>query len=81
MLKGIKELLIDEWSVGVYHRELALSTAVNGESGQYKSRFSPSNWPASGPFWLFGWVFRGLSPRKTHPNNSKRAVGATFKSP
>jgi HSP20 family protein len=31
MLKGIKELLIDEWSVGVYHRELALSAAVNGE--------------------------------------------------
>jgi HSP20 family protein len=31
MLKGVKELLIDEWSVGVYHRELALSAAVNGE--------------------------------------------------
>ena len=24
MLKEIKELLVDEWSVGVYHRELAL---------------------------------------------------------
>lgn len=31
VLKGIKELLIDEWSVGVYHREFALSAAVNGE--------------------------------------------------
>ena len=31
MLKGIKELLIDEWSVGVYHRELALAAAVNGQ--------------------------------------------------
>ncbi len=31
MLKDIKELLIDEWSVGVYHRELELSAAVNGE--------------------------------------------------
>jgi HSP20 family protein len=24
MLKEVKELLVDEWSVGVYHRELAL---------------------------------------------------------
>ena len=24
LLKDVKELLIDEWSVGVYHRELAL---------------------------------------------------------
>lgn len=31
MLKGIKELLIDEWSVGIYHRELELADAVNGE--------------------------------------------------
>jgi HSP20 family protein len=28
-LKEIKELLLDEWSVGVYHRELALPVAVN----------------------------------------------------
>jgi HSP20 family molecular chaperone IbpA len=26
-----KELLIDEWSVGVYHHELELPTAINGE--------------------------------------------------
>ncbi|MDQ2907349.1 MAG: Hsp20/alpha crystallin family protein, partial [Chloroflexota bacterium] len=24
LLKEVKELLVDEWSVGVYHRELAL---------------------------------------------------------
>jgi HSP20 family protein len=29
MLKEVKELLLDEWSVGVYHRELALPVAVN----------------------------------------------------
>jgi HSP20 family protein len=28
-LKEVKELLLDEWSVGVYHRELALPVAVN----------------------------------------------------
>ena len=27
--KGVKELLLDEWSVGVYHRELVLPVAVN----------------------------------------------------
>ena len=32
MLKDIKELLLDEWSVGIYHRELELPTRVNGES-------------------------------------------------
>jgi HSP20 family protein len=30
-LKGVKELLLDEWSAGVYHRELALTTTVNAE--------------------------------------------------
>ncbi len=29
LLKEIKELLIDEWSVGVYHREIALPVPVN----------------------------------------------------
>ncbi len=29
MLKEVKELLLDEWSVGVYHREIALPAAVN----------------------------------------------------
>jgi len=29
LLKGVKELLLDEWSVGVYHRELALPVPVN----------------------------------------------------
>jgi HSP20 family protein len=28
-IKEAKELLIDEWSVGVYHRELALPVPVN----------------------------------------------------
>ena len=28
-LKEIKELLLDEWSIGVYHRELALPVAVD----------------------------------------------------
>ena len=28
-LKEVKELLLDEWSVGVYHRELALPVAVD----------------------------------------------------
>jgi HSP20 family protein len=30
MLKDIKELLIDEWSVGEYHRELELPELVDG---------------------------------------------------
>jgi HSP20 family protein len=29
MLKDVKELLLDEWSVGVYHRELTLPLPVN----------------------------------------------------
>ncbi|HEU5379042.1 MAG TPA: Hsp20/alpha crystallin family protein [Ktedonobacteraceae bacterium] len=29
LLKEVKELLIDEWSVGAYHRELALPVSVN----------------------------------------------------
>jgi HSP20 family protein len=29
-LKGVKEVLLDEWTVGGYHRELALSDAVDG---------------------------------------------------
>ena len=32
MLKDVKELLLDEWSVGIYHRELELPARVNGES-------------------------------------------------
>ncbi|SRR6266516_6086409 len=31
LLKDIKELLIDEWSVGVYYREVLLPNAVDGE--------------------------------------------------
>src|ERR1700758_2313777 len=31
LLKDVKELLRDEWSVGAYHRELELPMAVNGE--------------------------------------------------
>jgi len=31
MLKDVKDLLLDEWSVGVYHRELELPAPVNGE--------------------------------------------------
>jgi HSP20 family protein len=30
MLKDIKELLVDEWSVGEYHRELELPESVDG---------------------------------------------------
>lgn len=29
LLKEVKELLVDEWSVGVYHRELLLPVPVN----------------------------------------------------
>jgi Hsp20/alpha crystallin family len=29
MLKEVKELLLDEWSVGVYHRELVLPVTVD----------------------------------------------------
>ena len=29
MLKDVKELLLDEWSVGAYHRELPLPNPVN----------------------------------------------------
>ncbi len=32
MLKDVKELLIDEWSVGLYRRELELPECVNGET-------------------------------------------------
>ncbi len=31
LLKDVKELLLDEWSVGPYHRELDLPVAVNGD--------------------------------------------------
>ncbi len=31
MLKNIKDLLLDEWSVGSYYRKIALSTPVNGQ--------------------------------------------------
>ncbi len=31
MLKDIKELLLDEWSVGDYYRDLPLPVAVDGE--------------------------------------------------
>ncbi len=31
LLKDFKELLIDEWSVGSYYRELSLPDAVDGE--------------------------------------------------
>jgi HSP20 family protein len=31
-LKGIKDLLIDEWSVGGYHRELPLPEPVDGQA-------------------------------------------------
>lgn len=32
ILKDVKELLLDEWSVGFYHRELELPTPVDGAS-------------------------------------------------
>ena len=32
ILKDVKELLIDEWSVGYYRRELELPVCVNGEA-------------------------------------------------
>ncbi|HZU70382.1 MAG TPA: Hsp20/alpha crystallin family protein [Ktedonobacteraceae bacterium] len=31
LLKDVKELLIDEWSVGDYHREIKLPNTVDGE--------------------------------------------------
>nr|BBH95942.1 hypothetical protein KTA_41410 [Thermogemmatispora argillosa] len=31
LLKDVKELLIDEWSIGAYHRELQLEQPVDGE--------------------------------------------------
>ena len=31
LLKDVKELLCDEWSIGPYHRELDLPVAVNAE--------------------------------------------------
>src|SRR5215471_12358645 len=30
-LKEVKELLLDEWSAGIYHREMALAIPVNAE--------------------------------------------------
>jgi HSP20 family protein len=32
-LKGVKELLVDEWSVGGYHRHLELPMPVDGQAG------------------------------------------------
>jgi HSP20 family protein len=32
-LKGVKELLIDEWSVGAYHREVQLPSVVDATRG------------------------------------------------
>jgi len=32
-LKDAKELLVDEWSVGPYHRDIELPGAVDGEAG------------------------------------------------
>ena len=32
-LKGVKDLVIDEWSVGGYHRELPLPNSVDGTGG------------------------------------------------
>jgi HSP20 family protein len=32
-LKGVKELLVDEWSVGGYHRHLKLPMPVDGQAG------------------------------------------------
>lgn len=32
LLKGAKELLVDEWTVGDYHRDIALPNAVDGEA-------------------------------------------------
>lgn len=31
LLKDVKELLLDEWTVGVYHRELPLPNPVDGQ--------------------------------------------------
>jgi HSP20 family protein len=31
LLKGMKELLVDEWSIGGYYREIALPDAVDAE--------------------------------------------------
>ena len=31
LLKDVKELLVDEWSVGTYHRELELPNAVDAQ--------------------------------------------------
>ena len=31
MLKEVKELLLDEWSVGAYYRKLVLPVSINGE--------------------------------------------------
>jgi HSP20 family protein len=35
MLKEVKELLVDEWSVSVYHRELALPVPVNAACANF----------------------------------------------
>jgi HSP20 family protein len=32
LLKGVKELLVDEWTVGAYHRDISLPDAVDGEA-------------------------------------------------
>jgi HSP20 family protein len=37
MLKEVKELLLDEWSIGTYHRELALTTPVNAKCANVTS--------------------------------------------
>jgi HSP20 family protein len=32
LLKGVKDLLVDEWTVGDYHRDIALPDNVDGEA-------------------------------------------------
>ncbi len=32
LLKGVKDLLVDEWTVGDYHRDIALPDCVDGEA-------------------------------------------------
>jgi HSP20 family protein len=32
LLKGVKELLVDEWTVGNYHRDISLPDSVDGEA-------------------------------------------------
>src|SRR5260370_17842902 len=63
MLKEVKKLLLDEWSVGVYHRELALPVLVNAPCANvtYGNGVLTVALPISQQMFPAGLTLKGLS--------------------